>query len=105
MQVQQRIFPDSATVVLSPCGDLSMSTVGQLRRALRTLDHDTARTVVVDLTDAVVHDSAVIHPLVELARRARAHGCTVVVSTGEDDDLGRRLAVYGLADRRKTPRN
>lgn len=103
LRVERREFPETGTVVVCPVGVISIASLATLRRTLRGLVGRESRVVVIDLTRAEVEDSAVVLPLIEMARRMRAHGARLVIGA-PPDGLADRLRIYGLGDRRARDR-
>jgi anti-anti-sigma regulatory factor len=99
-EVEQRRYPNTRTTVVRPVGELSVSSMSELRTALRRAVREDAAVIVVDLGLASVYDNAVVVPLVEAARLGRAFGAEVVVATAPES-LTARLASCGLTDRRR----
>ena len=98
--VEQRSYPSTRTTVVRPVGELSVSSIPVLRKALRQAVRDDPAVIVVDLGLTSVPDEAVVGRLVEAARLGREFGAEVVVATAPEE-VAATLASRGLFDRRR----
>ena len=100
-EVEQRRYPGTRTTVVRPVGELSASSISQLRSALRRAVRDDSAVIVVDLGLASVADAGVVAPLLEAARLGQVFGAEVVVATAPGE-LAATLASCGFVDRRRS---
>jgi len=71
--------PEPGVVVVSPVEDIDMSRSPQLRNALRGVQNDRPRKIVVDLTRVGYMDSSGLATLVEAMRSAGQNGWQLII--------------------------
>jgi anti-sigma B factor antagonist len=88
---------DADTVTVSVSGDVDLSTVAELERAIVVAVDGDAPYVVVDLTEVTFIDSAGINTLLKSRRLADGHGrrFRVVNATGVIRDVLDMTGVWG----------
>ena len=91
-----RVRRDSATTVVTPCGELDLATVGALRSALDEVGR--CEVLVLDLREITFMDSSGIGVLVDEHRRAGREGFSLRVVSGPPT-VQQLLEVTGLARR------
>lgn len=79
-------------------GELDISGVGQVRRALADLENGPGEVVALDLREVEHLDSSALRLLLDAEDRARRRGRRFVVVAGPDGAVGRLLALTMLAD-------
>jgi anti-anti-sigma factor len=79
-------------------GELDISGVGQVRRALTDVENGPAAVVALDLREVEHLDSSALRLLLDAEDRARRRGCRFVVVAGPDGAVARLLALTMLAD-------
>lgn len=79
-------------------GELDISGVGRVGRALSDLENGRASTIALDLREVVHLDSSGLRLLLDAESRARRHGRRFVVVAGGEGAVGRLLSLTMLAD-------
>jgi anti-sigma B factor antagonist len=84
-------------IVVELCGELDLSTAGELRETLASPAVLGAPTIRVDLAQVTFMDSCIIGLLVTACKRVRAQGATFSVSCGQSRTR-RTIEIAGLLD-------
>ena len=89
---------DDSPWVVVVRGELDISGVGQVGRALTDLEGGPGEVIALDLREVVHLDSSGLRLLLDAEARARRHGRRFVVVAGTDGAVGRLLSLTMLAD-------
>lgn len=73
------VLRHGTTTVVTPCGEIDLATVGELREALRDAFAGRPETLLVDLAGVAFTDSAGVHALLDAHARALAAGVRLVL--------------------------
>ena len=89
---------DAGTWVVSVSGDLDISAVPDVHRAVLEAERDGSHRLALDLSGVVHLDSSGVRVLLDAAGRARREGRRLVVVAPAEGPVGRLLELTLLAD-------